>query len=53
MKRDIRDITQIDEKDIPQFDICWLSMSGIQFAGKRMGFNDDYKGKSRGTLFSM
>ena len=47
------DITQVKEEDIPQFDIC---MSGFpcqafSIGGKREGFNDNYKGMCRGTLF--
>ena len=48
------DITLIDEKkDVPPFDICLAGFpcQAFSLAGQRKGFEDDYKGKSRGTLF--
>ena len=47
------DITQIDEKDVPSFDICMAGFPCQSFSvgGKREGFNDNYHGICRGTLF--
>lgn len=47
------DITKINEKDIPKFDICLAGFpcQAFSLAGQRKGFEDDYKGICRGTLF--
>ncbi len=48
------DITKENEvTDIPAFDICLAGFpcQAFSIAGQRKGFEDDYKGLSRGTLF--
>ena len=47
------DITKVKEEEIPEFDICLAGFpcQAFSMAGRHGGFEDDYHGRCRGTLF--